>query len=180
MIEQSNSLGCRNVALRTKGRTLLFIFITFVFSICVSLILVELFVRLIQPQTLILRRPDVWYGIEGLGWNRTPDLNTIVNFGGAGQVKLITDEEGNRIDFPLEELGYDSRTMDLQQPYKMMKTRLEERGLHLVDLMPVFEQQLSKGISCYGDVDSHFSKSGHQIAASVVLPHVLKRLSAAE
>lgn len=60
-------------------------------------LLAEGIVRLVLPQALILRRPDVWYPVAGLGWDRSPNLDTTVNFGGAGPVRLITDNEGNRI-----------------------------------------------------------------------------------
>ena len=63
----------------------------------IALLLAELIVRLFLPQSLILPRPDVWYPVAGLGWNRAANLDTKVNFGGAGQVRLITDGEGNRI-----------------------------------------------------------------------------------
>jgi hypothetical protein len=64
---------------------------------CAGLFLAELIVRLFLPQSLILRRPDVWYPDAGLGWKRAANINTMVNFGGAGPVRLITDNEGNRI-----------------------------------------------------------------------------------
>ncbi len=66
-------------------------------SLSTSMLFAEMLVRFAAPQTLILRRPDVWYGIDGLGWDRAPNLDTTVNFGGAGPVRLITDDEGNRI-----------------------------------------------------------------------------------
>jgi hypothetical protein len=68
-----------------------------VVSTGVALLVAEVAVRLVHPQPLILKRPDVWYPVGGLGWDRSPDLDTTVNFGGAGVVRLLTDHEGNRI-----------------------------------------------------------------------------------
>ena len=80
------------------------------------------------------------------------------------------------IDAPLRELGYDSKTMDLLQPYRLMKPRLEARDLKLVDLMPAFKARSREGVSCYGEVDTHFNAEGHRLAAEVILPAVIAAL----
>lgn len=81
------------------------------------------------------------------------------------------------IDEPLKALGYDPETMDLTQPYRIMKPKLLEQGLYVIDLMPSFQKQHARGISCYGTVDSHFNAHGHRTAAQAILPHVLEVLS---
>jgi hypothetical protein len=83
--------------LKMKARAFFFNFFLFILSCFVGLLIAELIVLTVSPQNLILRRPDVWYPVEGPGWNRAPNLDTPVNFGGAGAVRLITDGEGNRI-----------------------------------------------------------------------------------
>jgi hypothetical protein len=368
--------------LKSRARALFVNFLISAFSCFAGLLLAELIVRLALPQTLILRRPDVWYPVEGLGWNRTPNLDTIVNFGGAGAVRLLTDGEGNRISaagkvhspairilalgdsfvealqveyeqtmtwllqeaitqqtarptevvcagvggwrpnqyllqsktmlarsrfdlqlvffylendlvgakvdkypprhpapyhrlrlpkklntdemieaffypindwletrshafilfrnrmqpllarmgltattlpeviyrsvanqefwditadicqeiaangmeqgiatlfilippaysfiaVPLQELGYDPQTMDLSQPYRIMKAKFEARRLHAIDLMPPFQEKHRAGLSCYGSVDSHFNAEGHRTAANTILPDALAAL----
>src|SRR5690348_12662319 len=43
--------------------------------------LAELLVRLVAPQQLIVRRPDIWEAVDTLGWVHRPDVNTTVNTG---------------------------------------------------------------------------------------------------
>lgn len=368
--------------LKSRARTLVANFLILALSCFAGLFLAEWIVRLALPQALILRRPDVWYPVEGLGWNRAPNLDTMVNFGGAGAVRLITDGEGNRIgaagkvqapvirilalgdsfvealqveheqtmtwllqeaitqqtvrptevvcagvggwglnqyllqskimlarsrfdlqlvffylendlvgakvdkypprhpapyhhlrlpkkfnaaemieaifypindwletrshafilfrnrmqpllarmgltattipkvifrsaanqefwditadicreiaangmeqgvttlfilippaysfiDVPLKELGYDPQTMDLNQPYRIMKAKFEANRLQVVDLVPAFEEKHRAGWSCYGNIDSHFNAEGHRAAANAILPHALAEL----
>ncbi len=368
--------------LNVKVRAFFFNFFLFIVSCFVGLLVAELIVRFISPQRLILRRPDVWYPVEGLGWKRAPYLDTRVNFGGAGAVHLITDDEGNRIgaagkvhspairilalgdsfvealqveyeqtmtwllqeaitqqtamptevvcagvggwgpnqyllqsqamlarspfdlqlvffylgndiekekvenypprhpapyhrlrlprklnsreiieaffyplndwfetrsqafilfrnrmqsllarlgltaislpfnvyqsvaaeacwditasicqeieingarygiptifilippeyffvDVPLKALGYDPATMDLNQPYHLMKPKLEAKGLQIVDLILPFKERFNGGVRCYGDIDTHLNAEGHRIAAQVILPYVMAKL----
>jgi hypothetical protein len=80
------------------------------------------------------------------------------------------------INAPLRELGYDPQTVDLLQPYTLMKPKLEARGLQIVDLMPSFKALTRNGVRCYGEVDIHFSTEGHRLAAKVILPVVMAAL----
>ncbi|MEW6269256.1 MAG: hypothetical protein AB1689_08175 [Thermodesulfobacteriota bacterium] len=84
----------------TRGRRALAIVLAAGASTVVALLVAEVGVRALAPQSLILRRPDVWYPVQGLGWRRSPNLDTTVNFGGAGVVRLRTDADGNRVATP--------------------------------------------------------------------------------
>jgi len=62
----------------------------------VTLLLVELGVRLISPQQLITLRPDIWQPAEVFGWRHTPNADTEINVG-EGDVRWRTDALGHRI-----------------------------------------------------------------------------------
>ncbi len=42
----------------------------------VALLLAELLVGFLAPQQLVLIRPDIWYGIDGVGWRMRANLDT--------------------------------------------------------------------------------------------------------
>ncbi len=56
----------------------------------------ELGVRVLAPQQLVLLRPDIWIPEDGLGWRHAPNLDTVVNTGERA-VRLRTDGAGHRI-----------------------------------------------------------------------------------
>ena len=56
----------------------------------------EVLVRLVAPQQLIVRRPDVWEAVDTLGWTHRPDVNTTVNTG-ERPVHVFTDRDGWRV-----------------------------------------------------------------------------------
>jgi hypothetical protein len=65
--------------------------------------------------------------------------------------------------------------MDLTQPYRITKPKLEAKGLQMVDLMSAFQERC-RAVNCYGAVDTHFNVEGHRVAANVILPYVLAEL----
>ncbi|HEV2750270.1 MAG TPA: hypothetical protein VGV12_07090 [Gemmatimonadales bacterium] len=65
-------------------------------SLGVAFGLGEGLVRLVAPQQLIIKRPDIWEAVDTLGWVQRPDINTTINTG-EGTVRLITDREGYRV-----------------------------------------------------------------------------------
>ena len=65
-------------------------------SLCVAFGMGEGLVRLVAPQQLILKRPDIWQPIDTLGWVHRPGVNTTINTG-EGTVRLITDRDGYRV-----------------------------------------------------------------------------------
>jgi lysophospholipase L1-like esterase len=58
--------------------------------------LAELLVRLVAPQQLIVRRPDIWQAVDTLGWAHRPNVNTSVNTG-ERPVHVFTDRDGWRV-----------------------------------------------------------------------------------
>lgn len=65
-------------------------------SLAVALGLGEGLVRLMAPQQLILKRPDIWEAVDTLGWTHRPGVNTTINTG-EGTVRLLTDRDGYRV-----------------------------------------------------------------------------------
>jgi hypothetical protein len=65
-------------------------------SLAVALGLGEGLVRLVAPQQLILKRPDIWEAVDTLGWTHRPGVNTTINTG-EGTVRLVTDRDGYRV-----------------------------------------------------------------------------------
>ena len=65
-------------------------------SLALALGMAELLVRLVAPQQLIVRRPDVWQAVDTLGWAHRPDVNTVVNTG-ERPVHVFTDRDGWRV-----------------------------------------------------------------------------------
>jgi GDSL-like Lipase/Acylhydrolase family len=65
-------------------------------SLALALGMAELLVRLVAPQQLIVRRPDVWEAVDSLGWAHRPNVNTIVNTG-ERPVHVFTDRDGWRV-----------------------------------------------------------------------------------
>ena len=56
----------------------------------------EALIRLLVPQQLILKRPDVWQPVDGLGWVHRAGIATTINTG-ERTVDLYTDTNGFRI-----------------------------------------------------------------------------------
>jgi hypothetical protein len=65
-------------------------------SLLVAFGLSELMVRIIEPQQLILKRPDVWRTADSLGWTHRAGVNTTINTG-ERTVHLYTDRDGYRV-----------------------------------------------------------------------------------
>lgn len=53
-------------------------------------------VRLVAPQQLVLKRPDVWQPVDSLGWVNRPNLQTTINTG-ERTVRVFTDRDGFRV-----------------------------------------------------------------------------------
>ena len=65
-------------------------------SLGLALSLGELVVRLVAPQQLIVKRPDIWQPVDTLGWTHRPNVNTTINTG-ERTVRVITDRDGFRV-----------------------------------------------------------------------------------
>ncbi len=85
-----------SAALPARLRQLAVNLLVALLAVCASLGAGELFVRLVAPQQLILKRPDVWVGVDTLGWVQRPDQRTTVNTG-ERIVRVFTDKDGFRV-----------------------------------------------------------------------------------
>jgi len=65
-------------------------------ALIAALGLCEMLVRLMAPQQLILKRPDVWKPVDSLGWVNWPNLHTTINTG-ERTVSVFTDQDGYRV-----------------------------------------------------------------------------------
>lgn len=106
-------------------------------SVLVALLCAEGLVRLVAPQQLILVRPDVWEGVDTVGWKFRPNLNTRVNWG-ERTVHLYTDQDGfrvartGRVKAPQKILLIgDSFMAALQVEYEQSLAGLLESDLHV-------------------------------------------------
>ncbi len=68
----------------------------FAASLLVAGLLAEVAVRVVAPQQLILKRPDIWRPDSVLGWTHQPWVRTTVNTG-ERTVTLVTDQDGYRV-----------------------------------------------------------------------------------
>jgi len=68
--------------------------------LCISLVLAylvgEFLVRMIAPQQLIVKRPDIWQPVDTFGWNHRPDVNTTINTG-ERTAHVFMDRDGFRV-----------------------------------------------------------------------------------
>lgn len=66
-------------------------------SLLVTLLILEIVVRIFIPQQLIIRRPDMYRpDTNGFGWKHQANVSTVVNTG-EGEVHFFTDEKGFRV-----------------------------------------------------------------------------------
>ncbi|HXQ29631.1 MAG TPA: hypothetical protein VN848_10205 [Gemmatimonadales bacterium] len=56
----------------------------------------EVAVRLLAPQQLVIKRPDVWKAVDTLGWVHQPNVRTTINTG-ERTVQVVTDSDGFRV-----------------------------------------------------------------------------------
>jgi hypothetical protein len=68
--------------------------------------------------------------------------------------------------------GLDSSQFDLDQPTRLLRTRLEARGLPVVDVLPAFREADRNGPRLYGTVDQHLSPRGHEVLERLVEPRI--------
>jgi len=89
--ENEKLLGWRKRAVRLWGNLALALVALFI-----SLGITEVAIRILAPQQLILKRPDIWAGVDVLGWGHRPNINTTINTG-ERTVSIFTDHEGCRV-----------------------------------------------------------------------------------
>src|SRR5690348_18446707 len=65
-------------------------------SLIIACVGAEILVRTIEPQQLIMDRPDIWQPRDTVGWEHRPNVKTTINTG-EGAVRFRTDSEGFRV-----------------------------------------------------------------------------------
>ena len=65
-------------------------------ALVVAVVITEGAVRLVAPQQLVLRRPDVWQPVDSLGWAHRSEVQTTIHTG-ERVVEFVTDNEGYRV-----------------------------------------------------------------------------------
>lgn len=65
-------------------------------SLTIGALLAEGLVRVLAPQQVIIKRPDIWRGSDSLGWTHRPNVNTTLNTG-ERTVRVYTDSLGRRV-----------------------------------------------------------------------------------
>jgi len=66
----------------------------------------------------------------------------------------------------------DEDKVDLDQPNKELKKRLDERGIQYVELLYKF-REINQHEPLYGKIDTHFNPDGHKAAANIIEPVLL-------
>lgn len=101
-----------------------------------TLLLLEMVIRFMLPQQLVLLRPDIFIPTEsGIGYRHAPNIDTTINTG-EREARLLTDENGYRIgaaaqsppDYRILAIG-DSFLEALQVDYEDSMTALLEQSL---------------------------------------------------
>lgn len=109
-------------------------------AVLLTLVLLEVLVRILIPQQLIILRPDIWIPVDnGRGYALAPNLNTTINTG-QRPVTILTDSNGYRIsenkiesDAELEILAVgDSFLQAFQVNYDDTMTAILERELRRI------------------------------------------------
>lgn len=72
--------------------------------------------------------------------------------------------------------GYDLNEVDLGQPSRILREKLESSDLRVVDLAPEFAARTADGTKLYGKVNRHLTAAGHAAVAEVLAPVVEKLL----
>lgn len=65
--------------------------------------------------------------------------------------------------------GLTPSDVDVEQPSRLLREALQERGLPVVDALPRFRNAYRAGSALYGDVDPHLTRAGHQVLASILI-----------
>lgn len=73
--------------------------------------------------------------------------------------------------------GIDPASVDLDQPSRLVRQQLTDRGLNVLDVLEEFRTEASRGARLYGVVDPHLTPQGHDVLADIVLVRVAALLA---
>ena len=66
----------------------------------------------------------------------------------------------------------DSSQFYVDQPTRLMRDRLQARGLAVLDVLPAFRAADRQGARLYGSVDPHLTPHGHEVLEALVAPRI--------
>jgi hypothetical protein len=73
--------------------------------------------------------------------------------------------------------GLDPRSLDVDQPNRILGHALREAGVNVIDALPALRAAQHRGARLYESVDPHLSAQGHQLVYRLVQPEVLRMLA---
>lgn len=71
-----------------------------------------------------------------------------------------------RLSKALAQLGYNKEDIDIEHPNRLIKEFCVANGLLCIDMLPSFRK--ASGKQLYFEIDPHFNKEGHKLAADVI------------
>ena len=78
-----------------------------------------------------------------------------------------------RLNKAVDQLGYNLKEIDVNFPNKKINDFCDKNNIQCIDLLPGFIKS-SKSKSLYFDIDPHFNKNGHILAAQIIYNHLKK------
>lgn len=117
-------------------------------------------------------------------WDVTADiLADIAELGNTHQVPILFILIPSHYQVDLQTLedharamGYDPDRLDPLQPNRLLRGRLEDRGLRIFDALPAFQAAHEEGTPLYGKRDPHFAPAGHRVLWEAVKEDVVRLL----
>lgn len=80
--------------------------------------------------------------------------------------------------YQVSSFGVDSANVDVDQPSRLLRELMSAEGLTFVDATDALRTEARNGAVLYGEVDSHFSPTGHRVTAAFLEPIVVTTLRA--
>jgi hypothetical protein len=78
--------------------------------------LLEIGIRIVDPQILPQDVPDLWLQDPAIGWKHAPDMRVVANTGDR-DVQICTDAEGDRVDCDSPPLRDCAKRILVGRPY---------------------------------------------------------------
>lgn len=121
---------------------------------------------------------------EGEQWETTADaLAELASLGEASGTPvlffLIPDRyqvDTELFDSHLASFGLDRNQIDIDQPNRRLSEEMTERGLTVIDALPVLREAHLTGPQLFGSVDAHLSPRGHLVIYELLEPSIRERL----
>ena len=73
-------------------------------------------------------------------------------------------------------LNIDPASVNLLQPNEILKKKITDYQMHLIDPLLYMRKKAKEGVKMYGKIDKHFNEIGHRILSDYILPDIMKLL----